>query len=158
MNLEKLAEVTQRLVTLCREITDEHVVDQVLRPLQQAIALRVKKRRTTGWTNIASRVPEANAERKGTRRDGCGGSPGASTVLRRPAWDKSGPRSRQFMVILGLVIRQTSHEFDAHEFKRRGTSGCPQGATRVLELATRRGDYRSFTGELRSGNSLHGLS
>ncbi len=37
---EKLAEVTQRLVTLCREITDEHVVDQILRPLQQAIALR----------------------------------------------------------------------------------------------------------------------
>jgi hypothetical protein len=37
---EKLVDVTQRLVTLCREIVDEHVVDQILRPLQQAIALR----------------------------------------------------------------------------------------------------------------------
>ena len=37
---EKLVDITQRLVTLCREIVDEHVVDQVLRPLQQAIALR----------------------------------------------------------------------------------------------------------------------
>jgi hypothetical protein len=37
---EKLVDVTQRLITLCREIVDEHVVDQVLRPLQQTIALR----------------------------------------------------------------------------------------------------------------------
>ena len=37
---ESLADVTQRLVDLCREIVDDHVIDQILRPLQQAIALR----------------------------------------------------------------------------------------------------------------------
>ncbi len=37
---ENLADVTKRLANLCREIVDDHVVDHVLRPLQQAIALR----------------------------------------------------------------------------------------------------------------------
>ena len=37
---ESLAAVTNRLANLCREIVDDHVVDHVLRPLQQAIALR----------------------------------------------------------------------------------------------------------------------
>lgn len=37
---ESLADVTKRLANLCREIVDDHVVDHVLRPLQQAIALR----------------------------------------------------------------------------------------------------------------------
>lgn len=37
---ESLAGITERLANLCREIVDDHVVDHVLRPLQQAIALR----------------------------------------------------------------------------------------------------------------------
>ena len=37
---EQLADVVERLALLCRDITDEHVADRVLRPLQQAIALR----------------------------------------------------------------------------------------------------------------------
>ncbi len=37
---EKLADVVERLTLLCREIIDEHVAERVLRPLQQAIAIR----------------------------------------------------------------------------------------------------------------------
>jgi len=37
---ESLTEVVQKLGKICCEIVDDHVVDHVLRPLQQAIALR----------------------------------------------------------------------------------------------------------------------
>ncbi|MDG2381453.1 MAG: hypothetical protein P8N76_07255 [Pirellulaceae bacterium] len=37
---DKLAETTARMANLGREIVDDHIVDHVLRPLQQAIALR----------------------------------------------------------------------------------------------------------------------
>jgi hypothetical protein len=37
---EDLGEVVERLGKLCCELVDEHVIDQLLRPLQQAIALR----------------------------------------------------------------------------------------------------------------------
>lgn len=37
---EELATVVQRLGKLCCEVADEHLVDHILRPLQQAIALR----------------------------------------------------------------------------------------------------------------------
>ena len=37
---ESLAEATLRMANLCREVVDDHIVNHVLRPLQQAIALR----------------------------------------------------------------------------------------------------------------------
>jgi hypothetical protein len=37
---EPLGEIVERLGRLCCEVVDDHVVDQVLRPLQQAIAAR----------------------------------------------------------------------------------------------------------------------
>lgn len=37
---ESFVEVAQKLARLCREIAEEHVVNQILRPLQQAIAAR----------------------------------------------------------------------------------------------------------------------